>query len=162
VRGRGRGRGGRGAGPPGRGWGSCGRSGARPGPRSWQTSVPSLSARASAGRERSPGDEMMGAMRANLHKDPSQVASMFDEVAQNYDLTNDVLSLGIDRLWRRATFDAVAGRPGQRVLDLAAGTGTSSAPYADAGIDVVPCDFSAGMVAVGKQRRPDLPFIVGD
>lgn len=101
-------------------------------------------------------------MRANLHKDPSQVANMFDEVAENYDLTNDVLSLGIDRMWRKATFAAVGAAPGQRVLDLAAGTGTSSVPYAEAGIDVVPCDFSAGMVAVGKQRRPDLPFVVGD
>mgnify|MGYP005795672335 CR=1 FL=1 len=105
---------------------------------------------------------MMGAMRANLHKDPTQVASMFDEVAQNYDLTNDVLTFGIDRMWRRATFAAVGAHPGQRVLDLAAGTGTSSVPYAEAGIDVVPCDFSEGMVAVGKQRRPDLPFVVGD
>src|SRR5699024_8171041 len=114
------------------------------------------------GRTRRAKSEMMGPMRANLHKDPTQVASMFDEVARNYDLTNDVLSLGIDRLWRRATFDAVGAGPGQRVLDLAAGTGTSSVPYAEAGIDVVPCDFSAGMVAVGKQRRPDLPFVVGD
>src|SRR5690625_2863825 len=105
---------------------------------------------------------MMNAMRANLHKDPTQVASMFDEVAQNYDLTNDVLTFGIDRMWRRAAFAAVDARPGQRVLDLAAGTGTSSVPYAEAGIDVVPCDFSEGMVAVGKQRRPDLPFVVGD
>lgn len=101
-------------------------------------------------------------MRANLHKDPTQVASMFDEVARNYDLTNDVLSLGIDRMWRKATFAAVDARPGQRVLDLAAGTGTSSLAYAEAGIDVVPCDFSRGMVAVGKQRRPQLPFVVGD
>ncbi len=105
---------------------------------------------------------MMEVMRANLHKDPTQVASMFDEVAKKYDFTNDVLSLGIDRMWRKATFKAVDAGPGQRVLDLAAGTGTSSVPYAEAGIDVVPCDFSQGMVAVGKQRRPDLPFVVGD
>lgn len=105
---------------------------------------------------------MMVPMRANLHKDPTQVASMFDEVAKNYDLTNDVLTFGIDRMWRKATFEAVGAGPGQRVLDLAAGTGTSSVPYAEAGIDVVPCDFSEGMVAVGKQRRPDLPFVVGD
>lgn len=87
---------------------------------------------------------------------------MFDGVARNYDLTNDVLSMGMDRLWRRATFAAVDARPGERVLDLAAGTGTSSEDYADAGIDVVPCDFSPGMVAVGKARRPDLAFVVAD
>lgn len=105
----------------------------------------------------------MGAMsRASLHKDPTAVAGMFDDVARNYDLTNDVLTGGIDRVWRRATFAAVAARPGERVLDLAAGTGTSSADYADAGIDVVPCDMSEGMIAEGRRRRPDLPFVLGD
>ncbi|SED58849.1 demethylmenaquinone methyltransferase [Ruania alba] len=100
--------------------------------------------------------------RASLAKDPREVAGMFDGVAPAYDLTNDVLSMGMDRLWRVQTRAAVAAAPGERVLDLAAGTGTSSEPYADAGIDVVPCDFSAGMVAVGKRRRPDLDFVVGD
>ncbi|HLS03074.1 MAG TPA: class I SAM-dependent methyltransferase, partial [Beutenbergiaceae bacterium] len=50
-------------------------------------------------------------MRANLHKDPTHVAEMFDAVAKNYDLTNDVLSFGIDRLWRRATVAAVDAHP---------------------------------------------------
>src|SRR5699024_7331307 len=95
-----------------------------------------------------------------LAKDPREVAGMFDGVARNYDLTNDVLSMGMDRLWRRATFAAVNARPGERVLDLAAGTGTSSEDYADTGIDVVPCDFSPVMVDVGMARRPDLAFVV--
>jgi demethylmenaquinone methyltransferase/2-methoxy-6-polyprenyl-1,4-benzoquinol methylase len=100
--------------------------------------------------------------RASLAKDPADVAGMFDAVARRYDLTNDVLSLGQVRLWRRHVRAAVAARPGQKVLDLAAGTGTSTEEWADAGIDVVPCDFSTGMVAVGKERRPDLPFVAGD
>ncbi|MDD9205587.1 class I SAM-dependent methyltransferase, partial [Georgenia sp. 10Sc9-8] len=100
--------------------------------------------------------------RASLEKEPREVAGMFDGVAQRYDLTNDVLSLWQDRIWRVATRTAVGARPGDRVLDLAAGTGTSSEEYADAGVDVVPCDFSTGMVAVGKRRRPDLPFVAGD
>ncbi|GAA1632371.1 demethylmenaquinone methyltransferase [Georgenia ruanii] len=100
--------------------------------------------------------------RASLEKKPREVARMFDGVAQRYDVTNDVLSLGQDRIWRVATRKAVGARPGERVLDLAAGTGTSSEEYADAGIDVVPCDFSTGMMAVGKRRRPDLPFVAGD
>jgi demethylmenaquinone methyltransferase/2-methoxy-6-polyprenyl-1,4-benzoquinol methylase len=57
---------------------------------------------------------------------------------------------------------AVAAEPGQTVLDLAAGTGTSSEPLADAGVLVVPCDLSTGMLGVGKRRRPDLPFVAGD
>ena len=87
---------------------------------------------------------------------------MFDEVAPRYDVTNDVLSLGQDRWWRRATLAAVDAKPGELVLDIAAGTGTSSEPFADAGALVVPADFSLGMLAVGKQRRGDLMFTAAD
>jgi len=100
--------------------------------------------------------------RADLEKRPADVAAMFDGVAERYDLTNDVLSLGQDRRWRTAVVDAVAPRPGERILDLAAGTGTSSEPFARAGAVVVPCDFSQGMLAVGKRARPRLPFVAGD
>src|SRR4051794_5716157 len=87
---------------------------------------------------------------------------MFDGVARRYDLTNDVLSLGQDRRWRTAVHRAVAPRPGDRILDLAAGTGTSSEPLVDSGAMVVPCDFSQGMLQVGKRARPGLPFTAGD
>ncbi|GGY25412.1 demethylmenaquinone methyltransferase [Streptomyces omiyaensis] len=100
--------------------------------------------------------------RANLDKKPHEVASMFDDVAANYDLTNDVLSLGQDRRWRKEVAKAVDARPGQKVLDLAAGTATSSQPFARAGAYVVPCDFSLGMLRVGKQRHPWMPFTAGD
>src|SRR3712207_776959 len=100
--------------------------------------------------------------RASLEKQPQEVASMFDGIARRYDLTNDVMSLGQDRTWRAATLDALEVGPGDRVLDLAAGTGTSSAPLADRGVLVVPCDLSFGMLAVGKRRRPDLGFVNGD
>lgn len=100
--------------------------------------------------------------RASLDKAPREVAEMFDEVAGRYDLTNDVLSLGQDRLWRRAVVRAIDARPGERILDIAAGTGTSSEPFADAGVDVVPADFSLGMLRAGNRRRPDLPFTAAD
>ena len=100
--------------------------------------------------------------RASLDKDPRDVAAMFDDVAGKYDLTNDVLSLGQDRLWRRAVLKAVAAQPGETVLDIAAGTGTSSEPFADSGVHVVPADFSLGMLRVGKQRRVDLGFTAAD
>lgn len=104
-----------------------------------------------------------GAMtRASLAKDPKDVAAMFDDVAGRYDVTNDVLSLGQDRLWRRAVFEAVGATAGQQVLDIAAGTGTSSEPFADSGVEVVPADFSLGMLREGHRRRSDLPFLAAD
>nr|WP_239081969.1 demethylmenaquinone methyltransferase [Streptomyces sp. SID9727] len=87
---------------------------------------------------------------------------MFDDVAANYDLTNDVLSLGQDRLWRKEVARAVNARPAEKVLDLAAGTATSSLPFAATGAYVVPCDFSIGMLREGKKRHAWLPFTAGD
>lgn len=87
---------------------------------------------------------------------------MFDRVAARYDLVNDVLALGQTRLWRAMVVNAVDPQPGDRILDLAAGTGTSSAPFAKRGAHVIPCDFSLGMLAVGKQRQPKLDFVAGD
>lgn len=100
--------------------------------------------------------------RADLDRDPSQVAAMFDGVARRYDVTNDVLALGQTRLWRRAAVNALRPQPGERIVDLAAGTGTSSVPLAAAGALVIPCDFSLGMLAVGRERQPGLPFVAGD
>ena len=99
---------------------------------------------------------------ADLDKQPHEVAAMFDDVAERYDLTNDVLSLGQTRLWRRAVAQAVAARPGERVLDLAAGTGSSSLPFAAAGAQVVAADFSLGMLRVGKRAHPALDLLAGD
>ena len=87
---------------------------------------------------------------------------MFDDVAERYDLTNDVLSLGQTRLWRRAVAQAVAARPGERLLDLAAGTGSSSLPFVAAGAQVVAADFSLGMLRVGKRAHPALDLLAGD
>ncbi len=100
--------------------------------------------------------------RANLDKQPAEIAAMFDGVAARYDLTNDVLSLGQDRRWRHAVARALDVRAGENVLDLAAGTGTSSEPFHEAGVQVVAADFSLGMLRVGKSRRADLPFAAAD
>jgi demethylmenaquinone methyltransferase / 2-methoxy-6-polyprenyl-1,4-benzoquinol methylase len=100
--------------------------------------------------------------RATLQKEPHEVAAMFDGVAERYDLTNDVLSLGQTRLWRRAVARALGARRGDRVLDLAAGTGSSSLPFAAAGAQVVAADFSLGMLQVGRRQHPELGLVAGD
>ena len=105
---------------------------------------------------------MVGTGRATLDKRRADVAAMFDRIAERYDLVNDLTSLGQDRGWRRRTVAAVDPRPGQRILDLAAGTGTSSEPFEAAGATVVPTDLSLGMLEVGKRRRPGLAFVAGD
>lgn len=103
-----------------------------------------------------------GVTRASLDKQPREVAAMFDDVAAKYDRTNDVLSLGQARAWRRAVTEAVSAGPGDLVLDLGAGTATSSIPFVEAGAKVVPCDFSVGMLTEGKRRHPELAFTAGD
>lgn len=97
-----------------------------------------------------------------MDKQPADVQAMFDTVAPRYDLLNDLASLGQDRRWRRDVLDALAPRPGEVILDLAAGTGTSSLPIAAAGASVVPVDMSQGMVGEGRRRQPQLPFVVAD
>jgi demethylmenaquinone methyltransferase / 2-methoxy-6-polyprenyl-1,4-benzoquinol methylase len=104
----------------------------------------------------------MSPVTVDLSKRQEDVAAMFDDVAHSYDLTNDLISFGQHRLWRRATTRTVAALPGELVLDLAAGTGTSTEPFCRAGAHAVACDLSFGMVRVGKSRVPDLSAVVGD
>jgi demethylmenaquinone methyltransferase/2-methoxy-6-polyprenyl-1,4-benzoquinol methylase len=90
--------------------------------------------------------------RADLDKKPAEVAAMFDALAGRYDLMNDILSMGQVRLWRKSVQRILRVGPGDRVLDLAAGTGTSSVSFAASGADVVACDFSLGMLQAGQTR----------
>jgi demethylmenaquinone methyltransferase/2-methoxy-6-polyprenyl-1,4-benzoquinol methylase len=102
--------------------------------------------------------------RASLDKRPREVAEMFDGVARRYDLTNTVLSFGQDRRWRKRTRQCLEVAPGEFVLDLAAGTGVSTAELARHGIDAVACDFSLGMLRAGlaNKGRRRVPFVAGD
>jgi demethylmenaquinone methyltransferase/2-methoxy-6-polyprenyl-1,4-benzoquinol methylase len=111
--------------------------------------------------------------RADLEKQPQQVASMFDALAGRYDFMNDILSAGQVRLWRKQVQRIVAAGPGERVLDLAAGTGTSSRSFAQAGATTVACDFSFGMLHTGQAKlaaadpgqaktRGSVSFVAGD
>jgi demethylmenaquinone methyltransferase / 2-methoxy-6-polyprenyl-1,4-benzoquinol methylase len=101
---------------------------------------------------RRPGGERESGVRADLEKQPGEVAAMFDGIAPRYDLLNDILSLGQVRLWRRVVARITGANPGERVLDLAAGTGTSTLTFTATGADAVACDFSLGMLQAGHAK----------
>ncbi len=96
-----------------------------------------------------------------MQKDPNEVAGMFDATAKRYDLLNSLLSGGNDKLWRIHMQRAVRPKPGERILDVAAGTGASAAPMAKAGALVTALDLSQGMIEEGRKRHPDIEFVHG-
>lgn len=103
--------------------------------------------------------------RPTAEKDAALVQAMFDRVAPRYDVANSVLSLGQDRHWRRVAVRAVRPRPGERILDVAAGTGALAHALRRDGADVVALDFSWEMVHTGAVRegpRRDLRWANGD
>ncbi len=97
-----------------------------------------------------------------MNKKPAEVAAMFDDVAVSYDKANDFLSFGSSRIWRKAVAKQVSAKSGQVILDLAAGTGSSSVAFTGPGIRVVAADFSKGMLEEGKKRHPELEFVFAD
>jgi demethylmenaquinone methyltransferase/2-methoxy-6-polyprenyl-1,4-benzoquinol methylase len=98
--------------------------------------------------------------RADLDKDPKAVAAMFDGVARRYDLTNSLLSAGQDHHWRHQTRRALHLSPGERVLDVAAGTGVSTVELGRSGAWCVAVDFSLGMLRAAASR--DVPRVAAD
>lgn len=99
---------------------------------------------------------------ADLSKNPKAVARMFDAVAKRYDITNEILAFGQTKIWRQATVSAVDPQKNEKILDLAAGTGTSSLPFFKKGAQVIAGDFSLGMLEVGKSRNQQLTFCAMD
>jgi demethylmenaquinone methyltransferase/2-methoxy-6-polyprenyl-1,4-benzoquinol methylase len=99
---------------------------------------------------------------ADLEKVPSEVVAMFDEVAHGYDRTRSRLWLGRMNTWGVHMAAAARARPGDRILDVAAGTGTSGLALSARGARVTACDVSPGMLSVGRRRHPAMDFVVGD
>ena len=88
----------------------------------------------------------------------ARVAGVFHTVAERYDAMNDIMSVGLHRVLKRIAVDSLALRPGQRVLDLAAGTGDMArliSPIAASTGQVVLCDINASMLAIGRDRMLD-------
>lgn len=91
------------------------------------------------------------------------VAGVFDSVATRYDLMNDLMSVGLHRLWKRFTVEASGARPGERVLDIAGGTGDLARLFADrVGTrgEVVLTDVNAAMLRLGRDRSIDAGWIL--
>jgi demethylmenaquinone methyltransferase/2-methoxy-6-polyprenyl-1,4-benzoquinol methylase len=100
--------------------------------------------------------------RAQLDRQPGEVARMFDAVADRYDRMNAVMTMGQERRWRGVVARSLDVKPGDRVLDLAAGTGASTVSIEALGVHAVACDFSQGMLDVGRRRHSQLAFVAGD
>lgn len=90
------------------------------------------------------------------------VAGVFHSVAAKYDLMNDLMSFGIHRIWKRFTIDCCAVRSGQKILDLAGGTGDLTAKFSrlvgDEG-EVILADINESMLKVGRDKLRDMGLI---
>ena len=116
----------------------------------------------------------MSAEKINPYKDSKlgkkeQVAQMFDNISENYDGLNRVISLGIDIKWRKKVVEIVSKNNPKQILDIATGTGDLALMMSDLNPDrIVGLDISAGMLEVGKQKiakanlSDKIEMIVGD
>jgi demethylmenaquinone methyltransferase/2-methoxy-6-polyprenyl-1,4-benzoquinol methylase len=100
-----------------------------------------------------------GYQRIPLSEKTARVSEVFESVAERYDLMNDLMSLGVHRLWKRLAIEACRLRPGYCVLDLAGGTGDLTArmsPLVGDSGTIVLADINAAMLAIGRRRLLDL------
>ena len=99
-----------------------------------------------------------GYKQVNVEEKAGKVAEVFHSVAGNYDLMNDLMSVGIHRLWKRVTIEMSGVRPGHHVLDIAGGTGDLAAKFSRiVGPEgtVVLADINDSMLKVGRDRLVD-------
>jgi demethylmenaquinone methyltransferase/2-methoxy-6-polyprenyl-1,4-benzoquinol methylase len=117
------------------------------------------------------GEADFGFRRVAVEDKARLVRGVFDSVAGRYDLMNDLMSGGIHRLWKAYLIDRLHPRPGQKLLDIAGGTGDIAARFLDrAGADAqaIVCDINESMVATGRNRAIDrgridgIDWVVGD
>jgi len=108
-----------------------------------------------------------GFRRVDARDHAGLVGEVFSSVAARYDLMNDLMSGGLHRLWKRALIDWLAPRPGQRLLDVAGGTGDVALRFLDRlvgrgdGAAAIVCDPSEAMLTEGRRRALDRGVIAG-
>jgi len=103
-----------------------------------------------------------GYKTVNVEEKAGKVADVFHSVASNYDLMNDLMSAGVHRLWKRMTIEMSGVRPGNKVLDIAGGTGDLAAKFSPiVGTDgyVVLADINDSMLKVGRDRLMDIGVV---
>src|SRR5271170_3965803 len=111
-----------------------------------------------------PGTTDFGYRQVAEHEKAGLVRAVFDGVASRYDLMNDLMSGGIHRLWKAQLIDRLNPRPGQRLIDLAGGTGDIALRFlarAGATAAVLVCDINEAMVLTGRDRAIDRGRIDG-
>lgn len=109
-------------------------------------------------KQRTPGTTHFGYQKVRVEDKARKVANVFHSVADQYDVMNDLMSMGIHRLWKRFTIELSGVRRGQRVLDIAGGTGDLTAKFASlVGDDgkVILSDINASMLENGRDRMID-------
>ena len=97
-----------------------------------------------------------------MHKDPRQIRRMFGSLARRYDLLNRVLSLSLDRRWRKAVVQELEPQAGHRALDLCCGTADLALELLAVGLEVVGADFSHEMLVQANRKAPTLPLVEAD
>jgi demethylmenaquinone methyltransferase/2-methoxy-6-polyprenyl-1,4-benzoquinol methylase len=102
-----------------------------------------------------------GFKNVQVEEKAGKVAEVFHSVAHKYDVMNDLMSLGVHRLWKRITIESSGVRPGHKVLDIAGGTGDLTMQFSDRVGEqgsVVLADINASMLSVGRDRLLDRGF----
>lgn len=109
-----------------------------------------------------PGSTHFGFEQVPTGEKQKRVAGVFSSVAGKYDLMNDLMSFGVHRLWKRFVIDLAQVRPGERVLDVAGGTGDLTREFAKLAGDkgqVVLSDINAAMLGEGRKRLIDAGLV---
>lgn len=109
-------------------------------------------------KPQNPDTTHFGFQQVAIDEKVAKVGAVFNSVADKYDLMNDLMSLGIHRVWKRKTIHLANLRPGMRVLDLASGTGDLAklmAPKVGATGQVILSDINESMLNLGRSNLTD-------